>query len=96
MTKTILAATILALSAAALPAFAAEEYQAGPARPITSNLVTRDVGAAQTPVFDGAYTTATPREQLVSRNSASQSIESLNSAPAGTLLGFLPLVQPAG
>ena len=96
MTKTILAATILALSAAALPAFAAEEYQDGPAAVVTSSTPTRDVGSAQTPAFDGGYALATPTERLMLRNNSSAAVESKDSAPADALVGFLPATSPRG
>ena len=86
MTKTFLAASFLALSLAA-PAFAAEEYQAGPARTITAETPTRDVGSVQYPAFDGAYDLTAPRSSLLLGNANSATVEPLNSAPVGALTG---------
>lgn len=86
MTKTFIAASILALSLA-VPAFAAEEYQAGPARAITAETPTHDVGAAQYPAFDGAYDMTAPRSVLLLGNANSATVEPLNSAPVGALTG---------
>ena len=103
MTKTLIRASMLALSIAAVPALAAEEYQRGPARAAVSAVTTRDVGSVQTPAADGAYALATPREQLVRRMNGSSTVQTVNSAPRGSLSETLDhsivsaaVMRPAG
>ena len=84
MTKTIIAASILALTAA-LPAFAAEEYQAGLSSPIADAVATSDVGSAAYPHFDGSLVMLGPNSGLVLGNASSATVEPLNSAPVGAL-----------
>lgn len=74
--KTIFAVAAAALLAAA-PAFAAEEYQAGPARPITAQVPAFDTGSAQTPHFDGQAALA--GDPVLAGNASEASVESVNS-----------------
>ena len=103
MIKNLIRASLFALSVAAVPALGAEEYQAGPARAARSNVAVRDVGSAQTPAFDGSYAHATPREQLVRRMSNASTVQTINSAPRGSLSDTLDhsivsaaVLRPAG
>jgi hypothetical protein len=77
--KTIFAAAF-AVSLAAAPAFAAEEYQTGPALNLNDHVVAMDTGSAQYPHFDGQATVA-QSETIVVPNASEASVESTNSLP---------------
>jgi hypothetical protein len=76
--KTIIAAACAAFLAAA-PAFAAEEYQSGPALVLSDRVPSSDTGSAGLPRFDGPAAVTAPRLNLVTGNGSEGSVESMNS-----------------
>src|SRR3954454_6394340 len=75
--KTRFAAAAAAFLVAA-PAFAAEEYQAGPALTLSDNIPLVDTGSAQVPAFNGRAVVSGARRSPVGNGSES-SVDTANS-----------------
>jgi opacity protein-like surface antigen len=87
--KTIFAAASAAFLLAA-PAFAAEEYQSGPALALHDQVAAFDTGSAQSPHFNGQNAVSTPRERVVLGSGSEASVESPNSETVALAIGAAP------
>lgn len=65
----------------AAPAFAAEEYQTGPALVLATAIPARDTGSAQYPRFNHAAAQMTQRLRLIETSSSESGVETLASGP---------------